>query len=98
MCPDVGEPVTRRTPAAPTLVPMTAGLFGTGTHVLGVGHDRPDDRIRQADVHAVATPVVDGLELSVCGLLVTAVAAVAGQEWPAGPAVPRCAECSRIAG
>ena len=74
---------------------MTASLFVTGTHVVGTGSGSPDDRIPEADVHAVAKPVVDGLELSVCGLLVTA---VAGQDWPAGRAVPRCEECSRIAG
>ncbi|MCW2580861.1 MAG: hypothetical protein JWP33_1923 [Blastococcus sp.] len=74
---------------------MTASLFVTGTHVVGIGRGRPDDPLAQADVHAVAKPVVDGLELSVCGLLVSA---VAGQDWPAGRAVPRCGECSRIAG
>jgi hypothetical protein len=73
---------------------MTASLFVTGTHAVGVG--RGDDR-RTSDgvAHAVAKPVVDGLDVSACGLLVTAVTA---QDWAATRIAPRCAECTRIAG
>ena len=71
---------------------MTASLFVSGTRVVRVGQRAESD----ADVaHAVSKPVVDGLEASVCGLLVTAVAA---QDWSAARAVQRCPECSRIAG
>jgi hypothetical protein len=74
---------------------MTASLFVTGTHVVGVGSGHPAGHASQAGAHAVAKPVVDGLELSLCGLLVTA---VADQDWPVGVATPRCEECARIAG
>jgi hypothetical protein len=72
---------------------MTASLFVTGTHALGVG--RGDDQARDVVAHAVAKPVVDGLDVSACGLLVTAVAA---QDWPVDAVAPRCEECARIAG
>jgi hypothetical protein len=73
---------------------MTASLFVTGTHALGVG--RGDDaRTPDGVAHAVPKPVVDGLDASVCGLLVTAVAA---QDWPTSRLAPRCEECARIAG
>ena len=76
---------------------MTASLFVTGTPVVWVGRGAGEDRgPRAAEVaHAVSKPVVDGLEVSVCGLLVTAIAA---QDWLAGRTTPRCPECSRIAG
>ncbi len=78
---------------------MTASLFVTGTPVVWVGRGVGDDHrglAEDADVaHAVAKPVVDGLEVSVCGLLVIAVAA---QDWPTPRTAPRCEECSRIAG
>ena len=76
---------------------MTASLFVTSTPVAWVGHGAgDDDGPRDADVaHAVSKPVVDGLDVSVCGLLVTAVAA---QDWLAARTAPRCPECSRIAG
>ena len=64
---------------------MTASLFVTSTPLAS------DPGV----AHAVARPVVDGLELSVCGVLVSA---DAGQDWVASPAAPRCPECSRIAG
>ncbi len=73
---------------------MTASLFVTGTHALGVGRG-DDDQAPDGLAHAVAKPVVDGLELSVCGLLVTA---VAGQDWSTSRAAARCEECVRIAG
>jgi hypothetical protein len=80
-------------------VAMTASLFVTGTRVAWVGRDvsRDDDgEVPVVDaVHAVARPVVDGLELSACGVLVTAAAA---DDWRSARSVPRCAECSRIAG
>lgn len=78
---------------------MTASLFVTSTPVVWVGRGGRDDDSapsRTADVaHAVWKPVVDGLEVSVCGLLVTAVAT---QDWPVARTTPRCQECSRIAG
>jgi hypothetical protein len=78
---------------------MTASLFVTGTPAAAAGrrvrenHDAIAPAVRVA--HAVARPVVDGLESSVCGLLVTVTAA---EDWLAVRNVPRCAECSRIAG
>lgn len=79
---------------------MTASLFVTGTRVLSVGRrrhgDGPDSALPVVDVaHAVARPVVDGLEVSVCGVLVTA---SAGEDWLTMRHGPRCEECSRIAG
>ncbi|WP_324276193.1 hypothetical protein [Blastococcus brunescens] len=78
---------------------MTASLFVTALSVGPFGRDiRPEDcgsaRVGNV-VHAVAKPVVDGLEASVCGLLVRAAAA---EDWPATPDVDRCEECARIAG
>ena len=71
---------------------MTASLFVTGTHALlrGERGTAPD-----GVAHAVAKPVVDGLEMSVCGLLVTAAAA---QDWSTGRVGPGCEECARIVG
>jgi hypothetical protein len=77
---------------------MTASLFVTGTSVLWTGRelgDHPAPLDGEETTHAVAKPVVDGLESSVCGLLVTA---TAGRDWPTAPDAPRCAECARIAG
>ena len=52
---------------------MTAILFVTGTPVAWTGRDPLDAEASGPDlVHAVAKPVVDGLDSSVCGLLVTA--------------------------
>jgi hypothetical protein len=74
---------------------MTASLFVTGTHVMWTGRDLRDaETVGRELVHAVAKPVVDGLESSVCGLLVTA---TAGRDWSADPGTARCAECARIA-
>ncbi|MDK3257449.1 hypothetical protein [Blastococcus capsensis] len=78
---------------------MTASLFVTGTGVGWIGRDlRPEDR--GADplvgvVHAVARPVVDGLDSSVCGVLVTATAT---SDWASDGVLSRCEECARIAG
>jgi hypothetical protein len=77
---------------------MTGHLFATGRGVPPTGRDlRPDTHAlgRVDDVaHAVARPVVDGLESSVCGVLVVA---TAGVDWPSTQA-RRCEECARIAG
>ena len=76
---------------------MTASLFVTGTPVVWSGREPrsgiegPHDDV----AHAVAKPVVDGLDSSVCGVLVTA---TAGRDWPSGPEAPRCPECARVAG
>lgn len=43
--------------------------------------------------HAVARPVVDGLDQSVCGVLVTV---RADEDWAAVPGSHRCEECARI--
>jgi hypothetical protein len=71
---------------------MTASLFVTGTRVAWTG--RPVGE-QGGGVHAVARPVVDGLDSSVCGELVTATAA---DDWLSVRNAPRCAECARIAG
>ncbi|MGY1855404.1 hypothetical protein [Modestobacter sp. SYSU DS0290] len=74
-----------------TGAPLTAtGLFGT--HVASVAHD---PRSSSTETHAVARPVVDGLDQSVCGVLVSA---VADQDWLASAGTDRCPECTRIAG
>ena len=83
---------------------MTASLFVTGTRVGSIGHGLRDAGTRipgtrpsgPEDVaHAVAKPVVDGLEASVCGELVRATAA---EDWPSAGHAERCEECARIAG
>ncbi|WP_164700642.1 hypothetical protein [Modestobacter sp. KNN46-3] len=64
----------------------------TATHVASTAHDpRSSDQV----THAVARPVVDGLDQSVCGVLVSAVAT---QDWLTFPGTDRCPECTRIAG
>ena len=76
---------------------MSASLFVTGTFATSVTLRAADDPTDHgADVaHAVARPAVDGLDVSVCGLLVTAVAT---DDWADGRDAPRCEECARIAG
>ena len=79
---------------------MTASLFVTGTYAASIAshvrQENGDLTARGADVaHAVARPAVDGLDVSVCGLLVTAAAA---DDWASGRDAPRCEECARIAG
>ncbi|MGY2077972.1 hypothetical protein [Blastococcus sp. SYSU DS0828] len=78
---------------------MTASLFVIGIRVGWIGRDvRLDDAgAGRADdvVHAVAKPVVDGLEASLCGQLVRATAA---QDWPTQHGTARCGECARLAG
>ena len=80
-------------------VDMTTSLYVTGTHVASVEHDPhrnvPDLHRVVTLAHAVARPVVDGLAASVCGVLVTA---ITDMDWHDLGAVPRCAECQRIAG
>jgi len=76
---------------------MTASLFVTGTPAASaarLGSHHPG-RPASAVSHAVAKPVVDGLEASVCGLLVTARAA---DDWTTDRDASRCEECARIAG
>ena len=78
---------------------MTTSLYVTGTHVASVEHDPlrdGRDHLRRAVTvaHAVARPVVDGLDASVCGALVTA---IADMDWHDVGTVSRCAECQRIA-
>ncbi|WP_138733388.1 hypothetical protein [Modestobacter excelsi] len=78
---------------------MAASLYVTGTHVASVERDplhagRNVNRVVNL-AHAVAKPVVDGLEESVCGVLVTALAHL---DWQMVWGVPRCLECQRIAG
>lgn len=77
---------------------MTASLFVTGTPAPTRRRILPDDAAAGPGVavsHAVAKPAVDGLESSVCGVLVTATAA---RDWPDAPDGVRCEECARIAG
>ena len=78
---------------------MTASIYVTGTHVASMERDpvrHGDDENRVIGVaHAVTKPVVDGLDLSVCGVLVTA---IADMEWRAVWGVPKCEECVRITG
>ena len=78
---------------------MTGSLFVTGTGVGPMGRDpRPETHALglAADVaHAVAKPVVDGLESSVCGVLVIA---TADEDWPSSRSTGHCEECARIAG
>jgi len=78
---------------------MTASLFVTGTRVGSIRLDHRDAAGapgRPEDVaHAVAKPVVDGLEASVCGQLVRAAAT---EDWPSAGHAARCEECARIAG
>jgi hypothetical protein len=78
---------------------MTASLYVTGTHVASVERHRVPNGTgpnRVIDtLHAVARPVVDGLDASVCGLLVTASADV---DWQTVWGITRCQECARITG
>jgi hypothetical protein len=78
---------------------MTSSLYVTGTHVASVADDplrdgRDLNRVISL-AHAVAPPVIDGLTVSACGVLVTA---IADQDWQTMWNVPRCEECRRIAG
>ena len=78
---------------------MTASLYATGTLVASVEHDPLCEGRTLNGVanlaHAVAKPVVDGLEQSVCGVLVTTIAHL---DWQMVWGVPRCEECQRITG
>ncbi|MGY2065542.1 hypothetical protein [Blastococcus sp. SYSU DS0619] len=78
---------------------MTASLFVIGIRVGWIGPDvlpGDDGFARAHDVaHAVAKPVVDGLEASLCGQLVRATAA---QDWTSDRPAARCEECARLAG
>ena len=72
---------------------MSASLFVIATGVACRGAQRQDGTPDVA--HAVARPVVDGLDSSVCGVLVAAAAAT---DWQDGRELPRCPECARIVG
>ena len=77
---------------------MTISLFVTGTPATSGRRNLPDvaaSSTAAVVAHAVAKPVVDGLESSVCGVLVTATAA---RDWPCAADGARCEECARIAG
>jgi hypothetical protein len=78
---------------------MTASPLVIGTHVPSIGRDPAacgPALGRSGDVaHAVARPVVDGLDSAVCGQLVTVSAA---EDWITAQTAARCAECTRIAG
>ena len=74
---------------------MTASLFVSGTRATALACNVRQDPGPRPLVHAVAKPVVDGLEASVCGQLVTASAA---EDWPSVRHAARCEECARIAG
>jgi hypothetical protein len=76
---------------------MTASLFVSGTPTSPARRDLRDDAEpgTATVVHAVAKPAVDGLESSVCGVLVTA---TADRDWPFAADGARCEECARIAG
>jgi hypothetical protein len=69
---------------------MTATLHATSTYAASAAHLPGAANL----THAVARPVVDGLDQSVCGVLVSV---RAEQDW-AGVADGRCEECTRIAG
>jgi hypothetical protein len=70
---------------------MTATLLTTSTHAASAAHLPGAGRL----AHAVARPVVDGLDQSVCGVLVSV---RAEQDWAALPGAGRCEECTRVAG
>jgi hypothetical protein len=78
---------------------MTARPSVIGTHGASIGRDPgaagPALGHAGGIAHAVARPVVDGLDSSLCGQLVTVAAA---ENWATGPAAPRCEECARVAG
>jgi hypothetical protein len=77
---------------------MTASRFVTGTPASSGRRDLGNDvesNTAAVIAHAVAKPTVDGLESSVCGVLVTATAA---RDWPHAEDGARCEECARIAG
>jgi hypothetical protein len=78
---------------------MTASPLVIGTHAASIGRDpraAGPALNRSGDIaHAVARPVVDGLDSSVCGQLVTVTAA---QDWATAQPGTRCEECTRIAG
>ena len=78
---------------------MTASPRVIGTPLASIGRDpraAGPALGRSGDLgHAVARPVVDGLDASVCGQLVTVTAA---EDWATAEGEARCEECTRIAG
>ena len=78
---------------------MTSSLYVTGTHVASVEGDpfadgRTTNRVIDL-THAVAKPAIDGLEGSVCGVLVTAIPHL---DWQMVWGVPRCPRCQQAVG
>lgn len=73
-----------------TATPLLPGSTGRDPRAAGPALGRSEDT-----AHAVARPVVDGLDASLCGRLVTV---SAGQDWATAPASDRCAECTRLVG
>jgi hypothetical protein len=75
---------------------MTVSVYVTGTHIASVQRGPQRDGLDLNRVvtlvHAVSTPVVDGLTSSVCGSLVTAIADMEWKDvWGS-----RCEECQRL--
>jgi hypothetical protein len=70
---------------------MTATLHATSTYAASAAHLPGAANL----AHAVARPVVDGLDQSACGVLVSV---RAEQDWTAVAGPGRCQECTRIAG
>ena len=68
---------------------MTAALYATSTYAASAAHLPGGGDL----THAVARPVVDGLDQSICGVLVTV---RAGHDWTAVPGARRCDECARV--
>jgi hypothetical protein len=73
-----------------TATPILIGSTGRDPGAAGQALGRSGDV-----VHAVARPVVDGLDSSLCGQLVTVTAA---DDWATARTPDRCAECTRLAG
>ncbi|MGY1804336.1 hypothetical protein ACI78T_13750 [Blastococcus sp. SYSU D00922] len=73
-----------------TATPILTGSTGRDPRAAGPALGRSG-----GTAHAVARPVVDGLDASLCGQLVTVSAAA---DWASAPASDRCAECTRLAG
>lgn len=70
---------------------MTATLSATSSYAASAAHLPGAGHL----THAVARPVVDGLDQSLCGVLVSV---RAQEDWTTVPGAGRCEECARIAG
>ncbi|WP_116449889.1 hypothetical protein [Blastococcus litoris] len=73
-----------------TASPLLAGSTGRDPRAA-----RPALGRSGATAHAVARPVVDGLDASLCGQLVTV---SASEDWATAWSGDRCEECARLAG